>query len=186
MDDSGIVSMLEARDEEAISELQIKYSAYLKKIAMNVVGNEPDAEECVNDTFYKAWQKIPPAKPPNLGAFLGKITRELAIDAYRAKKSRQKTASEYDEVVKELGFFDPSNDGTEQAVDQIILRDAIVSFLKSVSEKEKNVFIRRYFFFDPVKKIAQMYLISESTAKVILFRTRNKLKKYLEKEGYVI
>ena len=102
------------------------------------------------------------------------------------EKSRQKTASEYEEVVKELGFFDLSNDGTEQAVDQIILREAIVSFLKSVSEKEKNVFIRRYFFFDPVKKIAQMYLISESTAKVILFRTRNKLKKYLEKEGYVI
>ncbi|MBQ6677582.1 MAG: sigma-70 family RNA polymerase sigma factor [Clostridia bacterium] len=178
--------MLEARDEDAISELQIKYSAYLKKIATNVVGNEPDAEECVNETFYKAWQKIPPAKPANLGAFLGKITRELAIDAFRAKKSRQKTASEYDEAVKELGFFDLSNDGTEQAVDQIFLRDAIVSFLKSVSEKEKNVFIRRYFFFDPVKEIAQMYRISESAVKVIMFRTRNKLKIFLEKEGYVI
>ena len=184
MDDGQIISLLEARDEKAISAIGEKYSAYLKRIAMNVLGNESDAEECVNETFFRVWRRIPPARPANLPAYLGKIVRELAIDAYRAKRSRQNTASEYEATVRELGLFAPTDDGTERAVDGIVLRDAIVGFLKKISEKERNVFVRRYFFFDPVNTIAETYRLGESDVKVTLFRTRNKLKKYLEKEGY--
>ncbi len=184
MDDGQIISLLEARDEKAISAIGEKYSAYLKRIAMNVLGDEADAEECVNETLFRAWRRIPPARPDNLAAYLGKIVRELAIDAYRAKRSRQNTASEYEQTVRELGIFSPGDDGTERAVDGIVLRDAIVAFLRRVSEKERNVFVRRYFFFDSVKTIAETYRLGESDVKVTLFRMRNKLKKYLEKEGY--
>ena len=186
MDDSEIISMLEIRNEDALSELEARYSAYLKRIAMNVLGSEPDAEECVNETFFRAWRKIPPAKPDNLAAYLGKIARELAIDVYRTKKKRRETVTGYDESVAELAFISSQSDGVEQTVDGLFLRDAVASFLKSVSEKERNVFIRRYFFFDSVRDISEMYGIGGSSVKVILFRSRNKLKKYLEREGYGI
>ncbi|MBQ7474971.1 MAG: sigma-70 family RNA polymerase sigma factor [Clostridia bacterium] len=186
MDDSEIISLFEARDEDAIPALDAAYSAYLGKIAMNVLGNREDAEECVNETFYRAWIRIPPARPDNLKAYLGKITRELAIDAFRARKSRRNTAGEYEKAVEELGIFSISDDATERTVEGVVLRDIIASFLKAVPERERNVFIRRYFFFDSVGDIGKMYGIVEPTVKVILFRMRNKLKKKLEKEGYEI
>ncbi|MBQ2469184.1 MAG: RNA polymerase sigma factor [Clostridia bacterium] len=184
MDDGQIIALLEARNEEAISAIEKKYSAYLKRIAMNVLGSEADAEECVNETYFRAWRRIPPEIPRDLAAYLGKIVRDLAIDAYRAKKSRLNTASEYENAFRELGIFDPSGDGTEHTADGIFLRDTIAAFLKKATEKERKVFVRRYFFFDPVKTISEKYRMSESDVKVTLFRTRNKLKKYLEKEGY--
>ena len=185
-DDRQIISMMEQRDESALEQIREKYSAYLTRIAKNVLGNDADAEECVNETLFRIWQKIPPADPPNFPLFIGKIARELAIDTFRAKLTKKRRGSEYEASLNELGDLIPSDDGTSDLIDGILLRDKISEFLRLVPEQKRKIFIRRYFLFDPVKTIARSYGVSESYVKVNLYRTRTKLKEYLEKEGFTV
>ena len=184
MDDSKIISLLEERNEDALAAIQDKYFSYLKRIAMNVLANEADADECVNETVFRVWNKVPPDKPVRLSAYLAKIVRNIAIDTYRANRNRSNRISEYPDMISELEDLFPPASGTEDVVDHIVLRDTLLLFLKTVSPKEKKIFVRRFFFFDSVRAIAEMYGVSESSVKVTLFRIRTKLRKFLEKEGY--
>lgn len=178
--------MLERRDESALGQIREKYSAYLSRIAKNVLKNDADVEECVSETLFRIWQRIPPADPPNFPLFIGKIAREFAIDSYRAKLTKKRRGSEYEASLDELGDLISSDEGSVDPTDGILLRDKISEFLRLVPDLTKKIFIMRYFMFDPVKTIARTYGVSESYVKVTLYRTRAKLKEFLEKEGFTV
>ena len=186
MDDSRIIELFEDRDESAIREVERKYSAFLKKIARNVLKSEQDVEECLSDAYYKVWNRIPPEKPRDLPAFLGKITRDEAISVYRARRSKKRIGSEYEISLDELGEILPSADTPEEEFDARVLCDDIASYLGTLPERTQRLFVRRYFFFDPVKTIASSYGMSVSAVKTALFRAREGLKEYLRKEGFSV
>lgn len=180
MEDERIVELYLERSETAIAETQKKYGKYCHYIAYNILNSNPDAEECVNDTYLRVWDSIPPQKPKLFKSFVGRITRNLALDRYdreRALKRRGNTEL----VFEEIGECVPEDDGREMS-DEIALRDAINGFLESLPEETRIIFMRRYWYLSPVAHIAGDLGLSVSNVKVILMRTRKKFKAYLEKE----
>ena len=183
MKDAKIVELYWERDEEAIKQTQQKYGAYLAKIAYNILSDVEDSSECVNDTYWKAWNSMPDQRPCVLSSYLGKITRQLSIDVFRKKHSIKRYASEYALSLEELGDSFADNTTPEQALDAKMLDEAVSRFLRMLSDRERNTFIGRYYFFDSVKDVAAYYGMSEAKVKSMLHRTRQKLKAYLVKEG---
>lgn len=186
MKDEKIVALYWERNEDAIRETSQKYGAYLSKITYNVLSDFEDSEECVNDTYLKAWNSMPMHKPNILSCYLGKIARQLSIDVFRKKHTVKRYASEYAISLCELG--DSFSDGStpEQELDAIALDDAINTFLHTLSEDARNTFIGRYYFFDSLKNVAAYCGMSEGTVKGMLYRTRQALKAYLIEEGFVL
>ena len=184
MTDEEIVKLYWNRNEDAIRETSQKYGGYLAKIAYNVLLDFQDSEECVNDTYLRTWNSIPANRPTKLSLYLGKIARLLAIDMYRRKHAQKRYMSEYALSLDELG--DTFSDGAtpEQEFHAEALHDALNVFLHRLSPTARNVFIGRYYFFDPIKKIADYCGIAEGTVKSSLHRTRQALKAYLQKEGF--
>lgn len=180
MEDNDIIELYWQRDEAAVRESMTKYGAYCSAIAGNILHSAEDAEECVNDTWMRVWNTIPPEKPGRLSAFLGKITRNLAIDKYRRCRSQKygggQTALCLDELGECIGEDVPIED-------RIALRELMHSFLTALTDKNRDIFLLRYWYMMPVCEIAERYGISEGAVKMILQRTRSKLKGYLEKEG---
>lgn len=180
MDDGRIVMLFWQRSETAVSESQSKYGSYCQSIADNILRSEQDAEECVNDTWLGAWNSIPPKKPNRLSVFFGRITRNLAIDRYRKKHALKNGGGEYplclDEIGECIGEDHPIEDRYE-------LKCLLDSFLEELPEKNRNVFLLRYWYCTPVMKIALMYGMTEGAVKMRLKRTRSKLKEYLIQEG---
>ena len=184
MQDTEIVELYWNRDESAITETQNKYERYLTKIAYNVLADFEDSKESVNDTYFAAWNSIPPHRPNVLSVYLGKLTRRISIDNFRKRNREKRKASQYALSLEELGECVPVSDGPEQALDSQLLADAINKFLRSISEDARNAFIGRYYFLDPLKTVAGYCGMSEAKAKSLLFRTRCGLKEYLKKEGF--
>ncbi|MDE7281705.1 MAG: RNA polymerase sigma factor [Ruminiclostridium sp.] len=184
MDEKDIITLYKISDENAIRQTEKKYSAYLTKIALNILGNREDSEECVNNTYFKAWNTIPPNIPAALKNYLGKITRELSIDRLRKQTSRKRSGSEYDLSLEELAECAGSDDSTLQSADFSALVELIEKFLKGCGDNERDMFICRYYFCDSLKEIAEYFGVNVSKVKNTLFRTRAGLKKYLESEGY--
>ena len=183
MDDQTIVLKFFERDESALEESKKKYGDYCLYIADNVLRDRRDSEECLNDTWLGAWNSIPPARPACLSAFLAKITRNLAISKYRAKYAKKRTGDRLSESLDELGECIPvSNDNVSQAIDRRILAEAINGYLDTCSEKQRKIFVRRFFYFDSIAEISQMYGIGQSDVKVTLMRMRRSLQKILEEE----
>jgi RNA polymerase sigma-70 factor (ECF subfamily) len=185
MDDQKIVDLYWERSESAIKETQKKYGRYCHSIAYAILHSNEDAEECVNDTYLRAWGAIPPAKPSRLATFLGKITRNLALDRYDSAHAQKRNAAT-ELVLDELAECIPDADSTLDLTDKIALGDAINSFLESLPVKTRQIFMRRYWFMSPIKDIARDVDMSESAVKVSLMRTRNEFKAHLEKEGIVL
>jgi len=182
LSDGEIIEMFFDRNESAIEETQKKYGKYCHNIIWNILKNSEDIDECVNDTYLCVWNKIPPERPTFFPAFIAKIARNLALKRYEYNNA-QKRKSDMLVSMAEL-----TNDvclGTDDSdkISEIELVDIINSFLKKEKEIVRNVFIRKYFFFDSIRSIALRYSISESKVKNILFGSRIKLKEYLEKEG---
>ena len=183
MEDTKIIDLFWERDESAIRETGITYGRYCRTIAFNILGDEEDVQECLNDTWLGAWNSIPPARPACLSAFLAKITRNLAISKYRAKYAKKRTGDRLSESLDELGECMPvSNDNVSQAIDRRILAEAINGYLDTCSEKQRKIFVRRFFYFDSIAEISQMYGIGQSDVKVTLMRMRRSLQKILEEE----
>lgn len=183
MEDNKIIDLFWKRDESAIRETEITYGRYCRTIAFNILGDEEDVQECLNDTWLGAWNSIPPARPACLSAFLAKITRNLAISKYRAKYAKKRTGDRLSESLDELGECIPvSNDNVSQAIDRRILAEAINGYLDTCSEKQRKIFVRRFFYFDSIAEISQMYGIGQSDVKVTLMRMRRSLQKILEEE----
>ena len=182
MADQKIIELYFARSEDAIRETDAKYGRYCHSVAYNVLHSHEDAEECVNDTYIRAWDSIPPKKPIRLSTFLAKITRNLALDRldyYNAEKRPQDTVS----LIEELGECTSSGD---DILDEIALRDAINSFLAGLKRRTRIVFMQRYWYFRPIADIARDIGTSESSVKVILHRARKDLRAHLETYGFYV
>ena len=184
MQDEKIVELYWNRDESAIRETQEKYENYLYKIAYNILSDKEDSNESVNDTYLAAWNSMPPHKPNVLSTYLGKLTRRISIDIFRKRNRIKRQGSEYALSLTELQDCVSGNNSPEKDYEAQILGEAINTFLRTLSQDARNVFIGRYYFLDSVKDVAKYCGISESKAKTLLFRTRNSLREYLKKEGF--
>ncbi len=186
MEDLKIIEMFFERKECAITETERKYGRYLSKIAYNILFDTEDSEECVNDTYMKAWNSIPPQQPEILSTFLGKITRHLAIDLFRKKHAEKRKNSEYALSLSELDECIPDKFSAEKEIEQKELSESINRFLASLSKENRDIFVCRYFYSDSIKEIASFFKSNESKIKSSLFRSRKALKEHLEKEGFYL
>ncbi len=185
MDDREIVERYFLRDESAIAESQAKYGRYCHSIAYHILYSHEDSEECVNDTWLRAWNAMPPHRPERLSAFLGKITRNLALSRYRQLTADKRGGGETVLALDELSECLPDTQGGD-ASDELALSEAINRFLRRLPERAMIIFLRRYFYFLSVGEIADGLSVSESLVKVTLSRTRAKFKAFLEKEGILL
>ena len=184
MNDLEIIELYFERDEKAIKETDAKYGRLCHSIAKNILNNEQDSEECVNDTYIGVWNAIPPTRPNNFMAFVCRITRNLSLKRIGAMSRQKRSAGvvvSLDELAEVLPDENIANDVNEGDIAK-----AISDFLRNENEDVRNVFMRKYYFFDSICDIAQRFGFSESKVKSMLFHTRNKLKEYLIKEGVEI
>jgi len=185
MDDTEIVGLYWQRDESAIACTDKKYRHYLNTIAYNILFSREDSQESVNDTYLAAWNSIPPQRPQVLSTYLGKLTRRISIDLFRKRNAEKRIGSEYALSLDELSECLSAGDTTQQAADCQALSDAIAVYLKALPQETRNVFLGRYYYLDPVAKIAQYCRISQSKVKILLYRTRQGLGQYLKEEGFL-
>ena len=181
MEDKHIVELFFNRDEQALAITQQKYGKLCYSIALNILGNREDTEECVNDTYLQAWNAIPPERPALLGAYLCRIARNLAINRYRADRREKRGAGEAAMALDELS--ECVADESAPIADEIVLRDAMNDFLRTLPDLTRNVFVQRYWYVRPIADIAEEFGMTESRVKMILHRTRNRLREHLIKEG---
>ena len=184
MEDVRIVELFWERSETAIEETQRKYGRYCYHIAYNILFSNEDSEECVNDTYLRAWNAMPPHRPERLSAFLGKIVRNLALDRYDKKMATKRSAGvelALDELEECVADTDEVWNEDEQR-----LRTAINGFLAALPQRDRMIFIRRYWYVSPISQIATEFGAEEGNIKVILHRTRKKFREHLIKEGIEI
>ncbi|MDO5540845.1 MAG: sigma-70 family RNA polymerase sigma factor [Eubacteriales bacterium] len=186
MEDARIIRMFQERDEAAIKELSSKYNQYCFKIAWNVLYNREDSEECVNDTWFSVWSYIPPRKPAVLSAFVGKITRGLAIDTLRRKYAAKRPDLHMSDIELETRAL---NSIAVNTLDDVIakreLERNINQFLRSLPKADCDIFLRRYWYMDSLKEIAERHGKSVGSIKSNLYRSRKKLYRILKEEGSV-
>ena len=184
MDDNRIVELYLRRDEAAIKQTAEKYGSRLRALSYGIVNDSLTAEECENDTYMEAWKRIPPHEPRTyLYAFLARITRNISLNRCREQNSLKRSAFVC-ELSTELEQCLPAPDDMECRITDEEFGIAINDFLGKLDEEKRNIFIRRYWYMDSVADIAKRFEMSESKVKTTLFRCRNRLRDYLEKEGY--
>lgn len=185
MDDVQIINLYFARDENVIAETKNKYENMCYSVAHNILYNREDSEEGVNDTWFFTWNSIPPKRPSILASFVSKITRNTAIDRYRKKNAQKRTDSHMEDIageVEKIGNIIASDIETYLRKKEII--DIFDAFLGTLSERDRDIFVRRYWYMDSIKKIADRHNCGESRIKSILARSRKKLYYLLTEAGY--
>ena len=186
MEDQQIIQLYWDRLEQAIVESERKYGSYCRSIARRILAVEEDAEECVNDTWLHAWNAMPPQRPSILSAFFGKLARNLSLDRWRRNRAAKRGGSQVELALHELGDCLPASGGPEQALDEKETGRAISQFLRTQPELDRALFIRRYWHLESMATLAQDFQLRESQVKSRLFRTRQRLKAALEKEGIFV
>ena len=179
--DAAIIDLYWQRSEQAIRLTHLHYGGLCTRVAQNILENPADAEECVNDTYLKVWNSIPPERPRSLQAFLVRITRNLALDRFRTKR-RQKRDGEFTVMLSELGDCIPApeeRDATE-------LLGHIKAFLRDADETDRKLFVGRYFHAYEVNRMADAYGLTPNAASLRLYKTREKLRVYLQERGYSV
>ena len=179
MNDQEIVELFWQRDKAAIEEVGRVYQKLLYHIAENITASEEDAKECVNDTYWKLWNAIPPKRPESLRNYAAQITRNLAIDTYR-KESARKKEREVSLACKELEEMIPDR---KNEFDQMELRELINDFLKSLNSESRVLFMKRYWQTESIQSLAKQYDLKESAVKMRLSRIRKRFRKYLLRNG---
>jgi len=182
MTDEAIIELYFARNEDAIKSSDEKYGRYCLTIANGILTNHFDSEECVNDTWLRAWNSIPPERPCYLKLFFARITRNLAINRYRASNAQKRGGGEIEAVLEELSECFGTD--TETAFDMRMLSASVNEFLETLEIRERAIFLRRYFFSEDTQTIAVKFGIKRSNVHKILSRTRKKLREQLTKEGW--
>ena len=185
LEDSRIIALLFERSEQAIEELNRKYGPAVKKTAANILRDRLDVEECVNDTYLRVWNSIPPQNQNPLVSYVCKIARNLAVNRYHAN-SAEKRNKNYDLVLEEMEECIPSGVSVETEVEARALSGAIDRFLSTLKAEDRFLFVRRYWYADSVADLAAMTSCSPNRVSVRLFRIREKLQKALEKEGFLV
>lgn len=186
MEDSEIIGLYWQRSEQAVSATAEKYGGYCTAIAERILADPEDARECVNDTWFSAWSSIPPQKPERLGAYLGRIARNLSLNRAKARGAEKRGGGQRELALSELEECVPDPRGVEEAVEERELTQALDRFLRAQSLPRRNIFIRRYWYLVPVRELAVEYGMSESAMTSLLFRMRGKLKRFLEQEGIAL
>ncbi len=186
MEDKEIVDLYWLRSESAISETRSKYGKYCYAIAYNILCNIEDSEECVNDTYLRAWNSMPQHRPSVLKTFLGKITRNLALNRYKVLSAGKRDHGRVPLALDELRECVPGEDNTAHIVDDLALAEILNQFLSSLSVDQRKIFMRRYWYLSSIKEIAEEYGVGESKVKMSLMRSRSKLKTLLETEGVTL
>ena len=184
MDDANIVQLYWDRNEQAIPATADKYGSYCTSIAKNILGNNEDAEECVNDTYLNAWNSMPPHRPSILSTFLGKIVRNLSFNRYKHNNADKRGGGELPVVLEELSDLVSGKDDVEQAFDQKELTKAIDTFLDSLSPEKRSIFISRYWYTDSISEIAVRNDMNDGAISMTLNRLRLKLHNYLLERGF--
>jgi len=184
MDDKRIVSLFWERTQQAVTETEKKYGRFCHYIAYQILRDDEDAREIVNDTLMKAWNTIPPNRPDELKSYVAMIANRLSINRYEEKHALKRGGGQLPLVLDELEECLSANDVSMG--DRIALRDTLNRFLATLPRRERNLFVRRYWYVSPVSEIASEYSLSESGVRMSLLRTRKKLKAFLEKEGFIL
>ena len=183
MDDQHIIELYWARDEEAIHHTADRYGQYCYAIAYNILSVREDSEECVNDTYLDAWNSMPPHKPSILSAFLGKITRRIAIDRWREGRAQKRGGGEMALALDELSECVASQSDVTREVETLEVAAGVQRFLSTLPDNERRIFVRRYWHMESVADLAARFGYGQSRVKSMLHRTRAKLRRYLEEEG---
>lgn len=181
MEDSQIIALYLARDEQAIAQTSRKYDSYCHTISYRILSDHGEASECVNDTWLRTWYSIPPQQPNALPPFLAKIVRNLSIDRFRRLHAKKRTA--YTESLDELAECLGSGGDLAQGLERQELASAVNRFLHGLSQRDCGLFLDRYFYFRSMEEAAERWGVSATHAAVLLHRIRKKLHKQLEKEG---
>ena len=184
MEDNAIIKLYWERDETALAETERKYAGYCHSVANGILRNSEDAQECVNDTWLRTWNAIPTARPTMLRTFLGKITRNLSLNALEKQNADKRGAGLFTVALSEIEECVPDGKpGSEKFIDDEAVTQVINRFLGKLASEQRKVFVRRYWYMSSLEEIACDYRLSVGKVKSILFRLRGKLKKDLEKEG---
>lgn len=184
MEDIEIIELYMKRSEEAIVQSDKKYGAYCFRIAYNILANNEDSAECVNDTWLHTWNVIPPECPERLKMFFASVTRNLSIDILKKRSAKKRGQGELAVVLEELAECISDGKDVEDSFDEKLLTQSIENFLKNIPKRDRQLFIRRYYFTEPVPDIAKRFGIKENAVYVSLHRTRKKLHKHLQEEGF--
>jgi len=186
MEDRKIIELYWERSEDAISQTEQKYGRFCRSIAYNILHNDEDSEECVSDTYLKAWEEMPPKQPERLSAFLGRITRNISLHRYDRRNAQKRGGGEITLALDELGECIPSGERVESTIDNLELAALLNSFLAALTPQNRIIFVRRYWYLYSIKEISAQLGVSESKVKTSLFRTRSALRTLLEKETTVL
>ena len=186
MTDEKIIELFFRRDEQAIRESVIAYGAYCRSIASGILSDPSDAEEAVADTWLAAWNSIPPNRPKYLRLFLGSITRNRALTQWRRNHAESRGGGETAIALEELGECVGAVGSPEDAVNTKQLGQTITEFLRREPAMRRNVFLRRYYYMESIADIASRYGLKEANVRMMLSRTRQKLRNYLKQEGYTV
>ena len=182
MEDQQIIALYHQRSEAAIQETDRKYGPLCRRIAMNILNLREDAEECVNDTYHAAWNRMPPELPASLGAFLGRITRNISISRFRANRA-QKRCQGMEILLSELDECIPDTAGVEDMADARLLSGLISNWLDTLPQEDCALFIRRYWHGDAVQTLAKEWHCTPNRMAQRMRKLRLGLKAYLEQEG---
>lgn len=186
MPDEEILALYFQRDEAAITETDKKYGRYCRKIAADCLPREEDREECISDSYLQAWKTIPPQKPDHLRLYLGAIVRNLAFSLWRKLYTRKRGGAAVELALDELAECLCAPGTPEETVEARELGRKLDKFLEGLPARDRQIFVRRYYFTDPAAEIALLFDMRENTVLAVLSRTRKKLRLYLQKEGYTL
>lgn len=185
LEDNAIIELYNERDEKAIQETANKYGKLLYSISYNIVVNPQDAEECTSDTYLNVWNSIPPKRPHSFKAYILKVVRNISINRLKLSRRKKRGNGEYQIALEEIeNTLSVSNE--RNFIDGIYLRDTLNCFLDTLSNEKREIFIRRYWYFDSIKDISKNYGVGTSKVKMVLLRCRNELKDYLIGEGFLL
>lgn len=186
MEDEKIIELMEKRSETSIAELSKKYGGICRGIARNILGDFTDVEQCLNDTYFKVWNSIPPAKPVSLSAFTAAIARNIAVTLLREKRAAKRGGGVELLSFEELDGFVSGEGSVESGAERRELIDAINGFLFKQTELRRQLFVRRYWGCCSIEELAGSFGMTESNVTVTLTRLRKKLKEHLRKRGFEI
>ena len=184
MEDREIIELYFQRDESAITQTELKYGQYCYSVANHILDNHHDSEECVNDTWLHTWNTIPPKFPSSLRLFVGRIARNLAFDRYKHQVRLKRGGASVTLALEEIADIVSDTEEADSLQSEQALMCAVNEFLRSLSERDRNIFLNRYYYVKSSKEIAHKYRLKEDTVQKILYRTRVKLKEYLTDKGY--
>ncbi len=185
MEDERLIELFWNRSENAILETATKYGLYLQKISMNILKSAEDAKECVNDTYFKVWNSIPPQRPGMFQSWIGRIARNISFDRYKREHAQKRGGKGFDILLSELADCIPDQNSGKESEDEEI-REILNLFLQELKKESRMIFVRRYWYGDSIGEIALRFELKESKVKTSLYRSRNRLRTHLEKGGIVL